>query len=85
MEYSATTRLPLQTLMVSFTLVVTPKNLNGMTLRSYLFHHLGESIKPQRGRKCKRALKFFVFDDSCQRRENIKPKAKRPHHHFKKF
>jgi hypothetical protein len=26
-----------------------------------LYYHLGEGIRPQRGRKCNRALKFSVF------------------------
>jgi hypothetical protein len=33
-----------------------------MTVHSYLFYHLVESIRPQR-RKMLRALKFFVFGD----------------------
>jgi hypothetical protein len=54
----------------------------GITFHSYLFHHLGESIKPQRERKCKRALKFSVFVINAKGGESIKPKEKGPHHHF---
>jgi hypothetical protein len=55
-----------------------------MTLHSYLFYHLGENIRPQRGRKYKRALKFSVLVINAKGGESIKPKAKGPHHHFKK-
>jgi hypothetical protein len=62
MEYSAKTRLPLQTLTVSFTLYLYFANSPfGMTLHSYSFYHLDEDIRPQRGRKCKRALKVLHF------------------------
>jgi hypothetical protein len=43
-------------------------------------------IRPQRGRKCKRAPKFSVLAINAKGGENIKPKAKGPHHHhFKIF
>ena len=37
------------------------------------------------GRKYWRALKVSVFGDQCQRGENLKPKAKGPHHQLQKF
>jgi hypothetical protein len=45
---------------------------------------LGENIRPQRGRKCKKRLSsssFFMIN--AKGGENIKPKAKGLHHHFK--
>jgi hypothetical protein len=33
----------------------------GMTLHSYLLYHLGESIRPQRGRKCKKGSQVLRF------------------------
>jgi hypothetical protein len=35
--------------------------------------------------KVSRALKFSVFGLNAKEGENIKPKAKGPHHHFKKI
>jgi hypothetical protein len=36
---------------IIYPFVVTHITLNGMNLHSYLFYHLRENIKPQRGRK----------------------------------
>jgi hypothetical protein len=47
----------------------------GMILHSYLYYHLGENVK--------RALKFSAIN--AKGGERIKPKAKEPHHHLKKF
>jgi hypothetical protein len=41
--------------------VVTHVTLNGMTLHSYLFHHLGESIRTQRGRKLQEGSQVLRF------------------------
>jgi hypothetical protein len=49
------------TLMVSFPFVVTHVSLIGMFLHSYLFYHLGESIRPQRGIKCKKGSQVLRF------------------------
>jgi hypothetical protein len=54
-----------------------------MTLHSYLFHHLGESISPQRGRKCKGLSSSSFLAINAEGGESIKPKAKGPHHYFK--
>jgi hypothetical protein len=51
MEYSTRTRLPLQLLKYHLPFVITHVTLIGMTLHSYLYYHLGEGIRPQRGRK----------------------------------
>jgi hypothetical protein len=51
MEYSVKTRLPLNSNGIIYPFVGVPQTLNGMTLHSYLYYHLGESIRPQRGRK----------------------------------
>jgi hypothetical protein len=56
MEYSAKTRLSLQLLRYHLPFGATPTTLIGMTLHSYLSYNLGENIRPQRGRKYKRAL-----------------------------
>jgi hypothetical protein len=48
-----------------------------MTLHSYLLHHLGESVK---GLSSSPFLALHAKGG-----ENIKPKAKGPHHHFKNF
>jgi hypothetical protein len=59
---------------------------SGITLHSYLFYHLGESIRPQRGRKCKKGSQVLHFlAINAKGGESIKPKAKGPHHHFKKI
>jgi hypothetical protein len=57
------------TLTVSF--VVTPQTLNGMTLHSYLYYHLGE--------RCKGLSTSPFLAINAKGRENIKPKAKGPH------
>jgi hypothetical protein len=56
-----------------------------MTLNSYLNYHLGESIRLQKGRKMQEGLsKSLFFAINAKGGESIKPKAKGPHHHFKK-
>jgi hypothetical protein len=59
MEYSAKTMLPLNSNGIIYHLPLLPQTLNGMTLYSYLYYHLGE--------RCKRALKVSIFGDLCQR------------------
>jgi hypothetical protein len=57
-----------------------------MNLHSYLFYHLGESIRPQKGRKNAKGLSSSPFLRlNAKGGENIKPKAKGPHHHLKKI
>jgi hypothetical protein len=58
-----------------------------MNLYSYLFYHLGESIRPQKGEKNAKGLSSSPFlAINAKGGENIKPKAKGPHHHhFKNF
>jgi hypothetical protein len=47
---------------------------------------LGEGIRPQKGEKNERGLSSSLFLAlNAKGGENIKPKAKGPHHHFKKF
>jgi hypothetical protein len=48
---------------IIYTFVVTHVTLISMTLHSYLFYHLGESSRPQKGRIEKGISKFFVFGD----------------------
>jgi hypothetical protein len=48
-----------------------------MTFHSYTLITKGEEFKG--------LSKFFVFGDSCQRGESIRPKAKGPHHHIFKI
>jgi hypothetical protein len=86
MEYLATTKLPLQTLTVSPNFCRYSTNSQWYDLHSYLFHHLGEGIRPQRGRKLQKGLQRSPFlAINAKGGENIKPKAKGPHHHFKKI
>jgi hypothetical protein len=40
---------------------ITHVTLNGMTLHSYLYYHLGEGIRPQRGRKMTKGLSSSLF------------------------
>ena len=55
-----------------------------MTFHSYLSYHLGENIRPQRGRiKGLSSSPFLAIN--AKGGESIKPKAKGPHHHFKIF
>jgi hypothetical protein len=56
-----------------------------MTLHLYLYYHLGEVIRTQKGRENEKGLSsspFLVLN--AKGGENIKPKAKGPHHHFNK-
>jgi hypothetical protein len=77
MEYSAKTRLPLQTLTVSFNLCRYSTNSQWYDLHSYLFHHLGEG----RGEKVPKGLQSYPFlAINAKGGENIKPKAKGQHH-----
>jgi hypothetical protein len=57
----------------------------GMTLHSYLFYHLGENIRPQRGRVVKGLSSSPFLAINAKGGESIKPKAKGPHHQFKKI
>jgi hypothetical protein len=59
--------------------IITPTQLSiGITLHSYLYYHLGESIN---GLSTSPFLAINVKGG-----ENIKPKPKGPHHHnFKNF
>jgi hypothetical protein len=63
MEYLAKTKASTPTLLYYLSFAITHITLNYMTLHSYLSYHLGEGIRPQRGRKVIRALKFSVFGD----------------------
>jgi hypothetical protein len=57
-----------------------------MTLHSYLYYHLEEGIKPQRGIKMTKGLSSSPFlAINAKGAESIKHKAKEPHHHFKKI
>jgi hypothetical protein len=56
-----------------------------MTFHSYLFHHLGESIKPQRGENCIGLSSSLFLAINAKGGESIKPKSKGPHHHFEVF
>jgi hypothetical protein len=73
MEYLAKTRLPLNTLTVSFTLCCYSTNSQWYD-PSLIF------ILPF-GRKMRRALDVSVLAINANRVENIKPKTKGPHHH----
>jgi hypothetical protein len=46
---------------------------------------LGEGIRPQKGRKYKGISNSLFLALNAKGGENIKPKAKGPHHHFKIF
>jgi hypothetical protein len=47
---------------------------------------LGEGIRPQKGEKNEKGLSTSLFLAlNAKGGENIKPKAKGPHHHFKKI
>jgi hypothetical protein len=47
---------------------------------------VGENIRPQRGEKISQGLSSSPFLAlNAKGGENIKPKAKGPHHHFKNF
>jgi hypothetical protein len=89
----AKTRLPLQTLMISFNLCRYSTNSQWYDIHSYLFHHLGEGIRPQRGRKLQQGSQVLRFWRLMPKGEKIlspkqkdrKPKAKGPHHHFNFF
>jgi hypothetical protein len=61
MEYSAKTSLPLQTLTVSLNLWRYSTNSQWYDPHSYLFHHLGEGIRPQRGRKFQKGSRSLRF------------------------
>jgi hypothetical protein len=57
-----------------------------MSLHSHLFYHLGEIIRPQRGRKREKWLTSSSFlAINAKGGESIKPKAKGPHHQFQNF
>jgi hypothetical protein len=56
-----------------------------MTLHSYLYYHLGESISPQRGKDAKGLSKSPFLAINAKRGESIKPKAKGLHHHHFNF
>jgi hypothetical protein len=62
-----------------------PQNPNGMTSHSHLFHHLGSNVRPQRGRKYKGLSSSPFLAINAKGGENIKPKAKGPHHHYFKI
>jgi hypothetical protein len=55
-----------------------------MTLHSF-FTNRGESISPQKGRILKGLSSSPFLAINAKGAESIKPKAKRPHHHFKIF
>jgi hypothetical protein len=52
-----------------------------MTFHSYLFYHLRGMLGPQRGRKCQGLQSSPFLAINAEGGENIKPKAKGPHHH----
>jgi hypothetical protein len=57
-----------------------------MTLHSHLYYHLGEGIRPPKGEQNAKGLSSSPFLAlNAKGGENIKPKAKGPHHHFKIF
>jgi hypothetical protein len=77
MESSTKTRLPLHS--------------NGIIYPSPSLHNTPNWYNPSllftctNGEKVKMALNVSSFGDSCQRGEDIKPKAKGPHHQFQKI
>jgi hypothetical protein len=79
MEYSATTTLPLKLHRYYLLFAGIPPSLNiGIILHSYLYY--------QWGRKYKGLQRSPFLALNAKGGENIKPKAKGPHHHhFKIF
>jgi hypothetical protein len=77
MEYSAKTTLPLNSNGIIYPLPVFCHLSDGYNL-SLIFINGGENVK--------RAPKFSFLASNAKGGENIKPKAKGPHHHhFKNF
>jgi hypothetical protein len=77
MEFSAKTRLPLQLWRYHLPFAVTHVTLNGMNLHSYLFYHLRENIRPQRGRKMLKGSQVLCFWRLMPKGEKIlSPKQK---------
>jgi hypothetical protein len=73
------------TLTVLLTLCRYHVTLNGMTLHSYLYYHLGEEIRPQRGRNMTQGLSSSPFLALNAKGEKIlSPKQKDRTTHFKK-
>jgi hypothetical protein len=53
---------------------------------THIYFTIWENVLgPKGGETMKRALKFSVLAINAKEGESIKPKAKGPHHHFKKF
>jgi hypothetical protein len=78
MEYSAKTRLPLHSNGIIYPSSLLHTLSIGIILHSYLFLPMGESIKG--------LSKSLFLAIHAKGGENIKPKAKGPHHHnFKIF
>ena len=71
---------------IIYPLLLLPQTLNGITLHSYLYYHLGESIRLQRGRKMQKGSQSLRFWRLMPKGEKIlSPKQKDRTTNFKIF
>jgi hypothetical protein len=62
---------------IIYPLLLLPQTLNSITLHSYSYYHLGESIRPQRGRKTQKGSQVLHFCRFMPKGEKIfSPKQK---------
>jgi hypothetical protein len=85
MEYSAKTTLPLNSNDIIYPLPVFHK-LSMVWFFTHTYFTIWEkTVRPQRGRNCKGLSSSLFLALNAKGGENIKPKAKGPHHHHFKI